>query len=820
MFYVRTLLFGFAVLMCTSTVYGQSSIAIGGRVLAEETDDPVADARLELDGTPYRAVANAQGAFTIDGLTPGRYTLVVSRDGFETVRANIDVGAENNQPIEVRLPFALALEEGVTVLGRTVGDLGLAGQASSASRLNLRPLEIPASVDILESAVMDARGYQKVSDAVGRMAGVVSGEHPTAPSSFSMRGFTASQVATLRDGIWLGPSTMVMRPQNTFNLDRIELMRGPSSVINGQGSVAGAINAVTKTAEPTSATAANALLSYGRFNTSHAAVGVAGPVSETLWYRADVSRSASDGYVRRMESSSINVTGSVLWRPTPRLRVKVAADYLDDDLAKYFGTPLVPASAAAEPLDVLRTTTGETIDGAMRFVNYNVEDGLATARQTLLRSDVSWDLTGTVTLRNVLYGFDADRRWRNAEGYVYCASVVDVCRTPGTIQRYYGYFIINHDQRLYGNRTTLNFTHAPGGRTNQGVVGAEVSALDFERARGFRRQVPLDPGDAVDPLNPLPGEYGPIELRGISPTTVDAWAIFVEDSIALTSRLRLAGGLRYDGLDLDRQNLSPMRVPEAGGFARSYNWWSWRAGALFNLRPDVVAYGQYSNAKDPVSSNMFLVNANQNFDLTDSTQWEVGLKADLDRGRTQLTVAWFDILRDDVLERFALDSVTNLGGIASQGLEVTSALRLSSQSRVGVNFGYTDTAFRPSANFQRFAGNRPPNIPTVTANAWVSYQDVAGLPIEVGGSARYVGERFANNANAIAMKGYGIADVYAAWTRNRLRVTARVDNVTDRVYASWADPFYVGQIDPSFLYANQLMLGSPRTFAVMLQVGF
>jgi iron complex outermembrane receptor protein len=263
-----------------------------------------------------------------------------------------------------------------------------------------------------------------------------------------------------------------------------------------------------------------------------------------------------------------------------------------------------------------------------------------------------------------------------------------------------------------------------------------------------------------------------------------------------------------------------MRVPEAGGFARSYNWWSWRAGALFNLRPDLVAYGQYSNAKDPVSSNMFLVNANQNFDLTDSTQWEVGVKADLDRGRTQLTVAWFDILRDDVLERFALDSVTNLGGITSQGLEVTSALRLSSQSRVGVNFGYTDTAFRPSANFQRFAGNRPPNIPTVTANAWVSYQDVGGLPIEVGGSARYVGERFANNANAIAMKGYGIADVYAAWTRNRLRVTARVDNVTDTVYASWADPFYVSQVDPSFLYANQLMLGSPRTFAVMLQVGF
>ena len=611
-----------------------------------------------------------------------------------------------------------------------------------------------------------------------------------------------------------------MRPQNTFNLDRIELMRGPSSVVNGQGSVAGAINAVTKTAEPTAATRGNALLSYGRFNTSHAAAGVTGPIADSLWYRVDVSRSGSDGYVDRMDSSSLNLTGSLLWRPAQRLRVALSADYLDDNLAKYFGTPLVPTGAAAEPLDVLRTTTGETIDGRMRFVNYNVADGVATAQQTLLRADVTWDLSQTLTLRNIAYGFDADRRWKNAEGYVYCAAVVDVCRAVGDIQRYYGYFIINHDQRLYGNRLTLNSTSTIGGRANSAVVGAEASALDFERARGFRRQVPLAPGDAVNPLNPVPGEYGPVELRGISPTTIDAWAIFAEDSLAVTDRIRLSGGVRYDGLDLDRKNLSPTRVTEAGGFTRSYTWWSWRAGAVVNLRPDMVAYGQFSNAKDPVSSNIFLVNANQNFDLTDATQWEVGIKADLANGRTQVTLAWFDITRDDVLDRFALDSVTNLGGIASQGLELTSAVQLSAASRIGLNLGYTDTAFEPSANFQRFAGNRPPNIPKVTANLWASYQDIAGLPLEVGGAARYVGDRFANNANAITMKGYAVADVYAAWTRNRLRVTARLDNLTDTVYASWADPFYVSQVDPSFLYANQVMLGAPRTFSVMVQVGF
>ncbi|HWI20225.1 MAG TPA: TonB-dependent receptor [Vicinamibacterales bacterium] len=807
-------------LLLAVPAFAQSTVTVAGRVVADEDNLPIVDVAVALEGGAS-TTTDASGRFEISNVPPGTYTLIVSRDGFTTVRSTITIASGVSAPIEVRLPLDVSVRENITVVGRTVGDLGLAGSASSATRLNLKPLDIPASVDILNSAVMDARGYQKVSDAVGRMAGVVSGEHPTAPSSFSMRGFTSSQVATLRDGIWLGPSPMVMRPQNTFNLDRIELMRGPSSVINGQGSVAGAINAVTKTAEPTSATSWNTLFSYGSFNTAHAAVGVTGPVADSLWYRVDVSRSSSDGYVSDMNSSSLNVTGSVLWRPVARFRFKLTADYLDDDLAKYFGTPLVPASAAAEPLEILRTTTGETIDGRMRFVNYNVSDGHARADQRLFRADASWDIADGVTINNLAYLFDATRSWKNAEGYVYCTAIVDVCRQTGVVQRYYGYFVIDHDQQLWGDRVSLNVNRAIGGRANSAVLGAEVASLDFERTRGFRRQAPLTPADAVDPFNPSPGVYGPIELRAISPTVIGTFAVFAENSLAVSDRIRIAGGLRYDGLDLDRKNLNPStRVPESGGFTRAYTWWSWRAGATVTFRPGLVGYGQYSNAKDPVSSNLFLVNANQNFDLTDAVQWEAGLKADLTGGRTQFTAAWFDITRDDVLDRYSLDSVTNIGGIRSKGFEASAAARVSAKARAGGNVAYTDTSFQPSANFQRLAGNRPPNIPKVTANAWASYQDIAGLPIEIGGAARYVGDRFANNTTAITMKAYALADVYAAWTRNRLRVTARIDNVTDAVYAAWADPFYVSQVDPSFLYANQLMVGQPRTLSLQVQVGF
>lgn len=797
----------------------QSLGSVSGRVVADENGRAVPDARVEVEGTGLVATTDAEGQFAIRGVPATAHTLVVSREGFESVRTRVDVQAGTDRALDVRLPFAVSVQESVVVAAQTVGVLGLRGSATSASRLGLQPIEVPASVDVIDSSVMEARGYQKVSDAVAGMTGVVAGEHPTAPSSFVIRGFTANQVSTLRDGIWLGPSAMVMRPQNTFNLDRIELLRGPSSVINGQGAVAGTINAVTKTAEPIGATTSQALVSYGRFGTYQAAVGAAGPVTKALWYRVDVSRSGSDGYVPRMDSGSTNVTGSVLWRPTLKLRVKATADVLDDDLGRYFGTPLVPTAAAAEPLDVIRTMTGETIDARTRFVNYNVDDGYARSRQALLRSDVSVDLASTVRFDNVFYGFDADRRWRNAEGYVYCQAVVDVCTTVGQVQRYYGYFLINHDQRIVGDRATLSWRTSPGGRENRALAGFETSTLDFSRTRGFRRSVPLAAGDGVDLLNPVPGVYGPEELRGISPTAISTWGAFVEDSVAVTGRFRLAGGLRYDVLDLDRQNLSPTREPESGGFTRRFNWWSWRAGAVATLRPGVVAYGQYSNAKDPVSANIFLVNANQNFDLTQATQWEAGLKADVHGGRTQVTAAYFDISRDDVLQRFALDSATNIGGIRSRGVELAATARVADAFRLGANLGVLRSSYRPSANFVTLAGNRPPNVPRATANVWASRSRLAGLPIEVGGSLRLVGGRFADNANRIEMRRYALGDVYAAWTHGRLRATIRVDNITDTVYASWSDVFYLGQTDPSFLYANQLMLGAPRSASVMLQVG-
>jgi iron complex outermembrane receptor protein len=711
--------------------------------------------------------------------------------------------------------------EELIVLGRAINTPDLSATSRAGSRLGLSVMDTPASIELIDSSVMRARGYKSVSDAVKSLPGVVSGESPAAPSTFSMRGFSRSAVTVLRDGIWLGPANMVMRPQNTFNLDRIEVLRGPASALHGQGVVGGTVNTVVKRATADAEQPLELLASYGRFDKYQFGLGGSTQLSDSAWLRMDVNQYGSDGHVDRMDPESINVTTSLLWKATEKLDVEFQIDYLDDQLADYWGTPLVPKRVATTPLsDVVSTNTGETLDEQARFRNFNVQDSRAVSDQLLFRIDLSWQLTEGIELKNTSYRFTADRDWGNAEGYVYCTDVVDICTEKNVIQRYYGYFFVTHDQDLLGNRLTANIDSQIGGHDNRFLAGLEITDLDFSRARGFRRKIPLSANDAVSPTNPIPGSYGQRELRGISPTQINTRALFLEDALDISETVKVVAALRYEELDLIRQNFNALGDLEASSFSRDFNWFSWRLGAVVKLTDDVSIYGQYSDSKDPVNANLFLVNSGENLDLTDAEQWEVGLKGLWHNGRTQATIAYFNTQRDDVLERIGVDSAASIGGRDSSGVEFSAAFRPTSQWHVGANAAYTDAEFRRSTNFVTFAGNTPPNVAEVTGNLWASFSSIAGLPLEVGGSVQYVDDRFGDNANQVALSSYTLLNLFATWSAPRFNVTARVNNVTDEIYVPWSDVFYLQQNDPSFLYANQLMLAPPRMFEVGVEFTF
>ena len=816
-------------LLAPRTVLAQGAGLVQGAVVDEANGAPLADAVVTVEELGSSATTGPDGAFSIPAVPAGDYTVSVLRDGYAPLVTPVTVTAGGTLTLDLRVPSA-AFEEQVQVTG-VFSELDLRDEAAIGSRLPLPAMDVPASIGIIDSTAIARRGYLRLSDVMEGMAGVIVGQFPAEPTSFSMRGFTRSQITVLRDNIWLGPANMTMRRQNTFNLDRVELLRGPSSVINGQGAVAGTVNTVTKQARPTATTDVSSLLSYGQFNTYQAAVGVNGPAGDTVFYRFDASRYGSDGYVDRMNPHSSNVTGGILWRPSDRGQLRVNLDYLNDDVGSYFGTPLLPRDAVVEPLNVITARSGEMIDARTRFLNYNVDDPVNDAETFLFRVDGAAQLSDNVTFTNTLYSFDATRKWQNAEGFPYCHSVfenegVNVCPRAGGINRYFGYFYVDHDQDLVGNRAQLSVaTPLGGGLENNLVIGAEATRLDFARDRGYRLEAPDVPADYVDLLDPTPGTYAPRERVGYAPTFIRTWAVFLEDSLPVNDRLRLSGAVRFDGMSLDRQNLDQPGgvLDQESSFVRDFSWFSWRAGAVVGLVDDVVAYGQVSNAKDPVGEDLFLVNAWQDYDLTDARQLEFGLKADVGGGRTQMTAAVFDIERDDILEQYDIDSVFNIGGIRSRGVELALSSRPTDDTYFGVSFALTNAELLAGANNVENAGNAPGNVPGHVAEVWGSYENIGGSPVEVGASVRSVGDRWATHRNEVSMNSYAVGDVWLALNLARARLSLNVYNVTDTAYASWAHFQYIGNTENGpwgLFYANQLMLGPPRTVSLTLTTGF
>lgn len=706
-----------------------------------------------------------------------------------------DTGSSGSSGNEAGTPASDRGE--ITVTGWRLRDLDTI--AATASRLGLAARETPATLDRITAEETLTRGFRTVEEATVSLPGVTSGGSPGDPSMFSMRGFTGEQVTLLHNGLYLGPANMINRPGNTFNVASIDVLKGPASVLYGQGAIGGAVNIVNKSPD-FAGNSGQVLASYGSFDTVSLGLGGNLVLGQSLAGRLDVSYHRTAGYVDDAGSNSFNATGSLLFRPSSDLSVELSVDYLRDDLSTYFGTPLVPATFGTQPIGgIISAGDGDVIDRRTRFINYNVKDDRAHSWQVWPRLVVNWSPSDALTLSTTLYYFHAERQWINAENYVFnpATDLIDRDR-----------FFVFHNQDLVGNQTSATLRHTLFGRPNTLVVGVDYSHLDFVRRRGF------PDGDSVDPFRPERGSFGPLAER-VSPTRWDQVALFAEDALELTPTLKLVTGLRAERLYLTRENYNANGSFNAvTSFQRTYKPFNWRTGLVYDVTPDVTAYLSYTTGKDPVGSNIFLVSAGENFDLSSSRQFEAGIKADLMDGRGTLTLAAYDIRRRNILTQVATDTISNVGSQRARGVELSGELKVTRDWAVTANGAYVDAKYGtfvdPTYGIAA-SGNRPPNVPMWVGNFWTSVQRIGRLPLEAGGGVKYVGKRAGNTAGSLMLKPYATGIIYATYALTpRLSLTGRINNVWNKTFVQWADIFYPAQV----------VLGEPRRAEVSVLARF
>ena len=684
--------------------------------------------------------------------------------------------------------------EQVIVTGVADRQLLLDARTDTGSRLGLTARETPAIVDILSERQIAELGARTNVEALNRAPGVTSSLVATSPGAPTMRGFSGGAVGLLYDGMRVATPGIFSRASDSFMFERIEILKGPASVLYGEGALAGAINLVPKRAE-LGRDRTSALASYGSFDSVRLAGDVNLALGERAALRGVAAHGRSNGYVNDAAAEFLASSLSATFKPTDRLTLELAADYSEDDYdTADLGIPLVPRALARDPSAAATGPGDLVIDRALRKTNYNVTDAVLTSDTLWLRSRVRWDINDALTFSNELGDYRSDRRFINAE-------IFSFNRGSGLLDRSTG--IVTHDIEYTIERPTLSGDVTIGGLRNRFAIGAELSSLSFATRRYFSTTT------SVDLFAPVRGTF-PGGTGSVPPpnqkSDVDVAAVFFENAMNLSSRWIIAGGLRHDWIDLDR------RLLDSAPFEREYSAMSYRLGTVYDLAPKTQLFAQYSKAVAPIGNLLLISLANSRFDLSEGDAIEAGIKSSFWDDRVDVTLAGYRLVQDGIITRDPANPTLSVQGgqQSSRGVELSLSASLTSQLRIDANYTKLDAEFDEliEAGGISRAGKTPPRIPETVANLFAFYSFEA-LPVTVSAGLRHAGRFYTDNANTIRARGYTTFDAALGYKVSFGEITVRGRNLSDEFYVDYSD-----------VSSTQFQVAQPRSVEIAVLASF
>lgn len=689
--------------------------------------------------------------------------------------------------VQAQGPDDAAPADGASIVVTGLVDpLRLNRRMEGASRLGLTPLETPASVETLDGDAIRLRGDLTIQDAAARATGIVN-TSGVFGYSLSARGFTGqNSVMTLYDGMRMYNNTLTF-PADPWMAQSVEILRGPASVLYGEGAIGGAVNVVRK--QPSEQMQVGGRIGLASFDSPSVAAGAGGPIGQGIGVRTDASYRRSAGWMDRGDSDALALAGAIRLKPVDALSITLSYDHSSQSPRTWFGVPLVDGG----------------LDRSIQRNNYNVADARLRFRDNWSQAKIEWTPSDALTIRSTAYHLWANKYWKNAENVTFVAATAT---SPAQV-RQSSFLELYHIQKQTGNRTTANLNHALGTLENQIVVGFDINRISYRNVsnagNGATRLV-----DAYDPQPGLFIHQASAPTKARYTNKIRQYSVFAEDRLAFSDTVSLVGGLRYDRPNIRKTD----HVNSANDFSATPDAVTWRIGAVYNPMPTMALYGQYATAADPVGALVSTSLAQSSFDLSTGRQYEVGIKQSFWGARGQWTLAVYDIVQRRLLTSDPLIPTiqVQVGQQSSRGVEASLFLEPIDRLSISLNGALLRARYDDFAEsvggvrFQR-AGNRPTNVAAKSANAFLSWAFADGWVVD--GGVNYVGKRYQDAANTRVVPAYTLTDIGLRWQFvPQASASVRLRNVFDTIYAR------------ATYGASQWILGDPRTVEATIHVGF
>ncbi|WP_244878309.1 TonB-dependent siderophore receptor [Agrobacterium tumefaciens] len=652
----------------------------------------------------------------------------------------------------------------------------VATQSATATKTGTSLKDTPQAVNVVTKDQIAAQGSTTLTQALRYTPGVISQYGDDSRYDwFTIRGFRPSRYL---DGLRLpfGSRGYAQPRVEPFSLERAEVLKGPASVLYGQGDPGGLINMVSK--RP-SATALNEVeMQFGtdkRIQTAFDLGGGAGDDDSFLYRIVGVGRLTDTQYDYVREKKGY-IAPSFTFKADEGTSLTVYGSYQHIDSPGGGGAPALPANGTLYTR-MYPELPRSAFPGEPGYDHYK-SDQASVGYEFEHEVDDTWTIRQN--LRYSYIGTDTQRV------QPYCPAACN----PTAFYRYAWAFpesarAVTVDNQAIGNFQTGDVAHTA------------LFGLDYSYESSRYEESALSP--IFTPFNGLDPVYGATAItRPPIATRIDQdrsqIGLYAQDQMEWNNFVFSLGG-RYDWANTDtrtRTSVADNQVDQRDGK------FTWRAGLVYNFDNGLSPYAGYSTSFNPASGTDRLGNA---FEPTTGEQFEVGVKYQPNGSNSFVTLSAYHLIQDNVLSPDTTPGFTNYsvqtGQVRMRGVELEGKAEITDAFSVLASYAYTDseiTKANPNAAGISNEGNRFAFVPRQQASLWLDYTLQTSTiwdGLSFGGGARYTGQTFGDNANKFDIPSYTVFDAAVRYDFGKadpklegLKASLNVSNIFDRKYVS------------------------------------
>jgi len=666
----------------------------------------------------------------------------------------------------------------VNVVGKKVydpnnpyNDLYAAPNATTATKTDIAIMDTPVSIQVIPKAIMNDQQAIRIEDALTQNVSGVQRAYGTADmyESFIIRGF-ASDDQMYRNGF-----RRSMGKFDPSNIEQIEVLKGPASVLYGRLQPGGMVNYVTKKALDVPYYSLQQ--QFGSFNEFRTTADATGPLNKdkTLLYRFNAAYDEGDSYRDYVDHERVFIAPKLTWRPNDRFEANVELEKRHENYTEDYGVPVLGNRPVTNRRNLF---TGDPAikpsqDTTLIYADWSFKFNDDWA----LKHKFQWDET------DIVFGGVAPGGKLNADGHT-----LDRFGILGTSNR-----------RSYSTSLDLTGKFQTFGLKHNVLVGGDwfffnQDAPDNNFSFGT---IPT-----FDINNPRYGNFDLAALRGEPANwfwrSRDDWyGVYFQDQITLWDKLHIMGGGRYDMAGYGGFGGTSWEETKAGFSMQHEDKFSPRVGIVYQPWDWLSLYGNYVES---FGTNNGRSATGGNFAPQASEQYEIGFKTEFFDKRLSSTVAYYHLIKNNLMT-FDLSTPDPtdqkaVGEARSQGIEVDIKGQITDDFSLVTTYAYTDVRYtKDNSGLQ---GNRLLNVPEHQASLWGTYQFTEHFKAGLGGAV--VGKREGDSTNTYQLPGYTRLDAMAAYIQpiGKTRLTAQVNvyNLLDKEYytgsTSWLPTANVG----------------------------